>query len=123
IDHDRILNAAQRYLTELPAPLTSLPCTRSPGTAHDYYSEADPAPNSDAASKPGSAPAPFTAHRDALFTLGLTVPALAAAHLITGEERYAEHAVLHLRAWFVDPATRMTPSLNYGQVKTPLATG
>jgi hypothetical protein len=59
---------------------------------------------------------PFTAHRDALFTLGLAVPALAAAHLLTGEQRYADHAALWLHAWFVDPATRMTPRLDYGQV-------
>ena len=91
---------------------------RSPGTVHDYYSEA---PTRHAARRTGvredSATAvPFTAHRDALFTLGLAVPALAAAYLLTGEERYAEHAVLQLRAWFVDPATRMAPSLDFGAV-------
>src|ERR1700678_3807055 len=44
IDHDRILAAAQRYVTQPPTPLTSLPCPRSPGTPHDYYSEAEAAP-------------------------------------------------------------------------------
>jgi len=126
IDHDRILAAAQRYLTLPPTPLTLLPCLRSPGTAHDYYSEAQPeadsggGPAAGSTPQPGAAsaspPLPFTAHRDALFALGLAVPALAAAHLLTGEERYADQALLQLRAWFVDPATRMTPSLNYGQV-------
>jgi Alginate lyase len=113
IDHDRILAAAQRYLTQSPTPLTSVQCERSPGTVHDYYSEAAPTSESGAASR--ALPPPFTGHRDALFQLGLAVPALAGAHLLTGEERYAEHAALHLRAWFIDPATRMTPSLNYGQ--------
>jgi hypothetical protein len=117
IDHDRILAAATRYLTLTPKPLTSLQCARSPGTIHDYYSEAapDPPPEASPAQKPPPPP-PFTAHRDAVFQLGLAVPALAAAHLITGEQRYADHAALHLRAWFVDPATAMAPSLNYGQV-------
>ena len=31
------------------------------------------------------------------------------------DKRYAEHAALHLRAWFLDPATRMNPSLDYAQ--------
>jgi hypothetical protein len=119
IDRDRILTAAQKYLNQPPAPLTSLQCARSPGTIHDYYSEAEPDP--DAATTRAKTP-PFTAHRDALFSLGLAVPALAAAYFLTGEDRYAGHAGLHLRAWFVDPATRMAPSLDFGQVLAPLPT-
>jgi hypothetical protein len=114
IDHDRILAAAERYLTQAPTPLTALACPRSPGTLHDYYSEAEPDTNSD--TPPSKTTPPFTAHRDALFTLGLSVPALAAAHLLTGEQRYAEHAALDLRVWFIDPATRMTPRLDFGSV-------
>ena len=133
IDRDRILAAVTRYLTQPPTPIISLLCARSPGSPHDYYSEAGPAalaegeppatagPSTPAGSstKPGAASASppfFTAHRDALFTLGLAVPTLAAAHLLTGDPRYADHAALWLRAWFVDPATRMTPRLDYGQV-------
>ena len=111
VDHDRIIAAATRYLTQAPVPLTALLCPFSPGTPHDYYSEAPPDPNSEAAELP------FTAHRDAILQLGLAVPALAAAYFLTSDERYAKHAALHLRAWFVDPATRMTPSLEYGQVR------
>jgi hypothetical protein len=124
IDHDRILEAAQRYLTERPTPLTSLPCPRSPGTPHDYYSEseakpaAQDAPPAGAAPKADAAVTPFMAHRDALFALGLQVPALAAANLLTGDAKFAEHAALQLRVWFVDPATRMTPRLDYGSSST-----
>ena len=107
IDRDRILAAAERFLTQKPTPLTSLPCPRSPGTAHDFYSEASVVSDSAAV---------FTAHRDAVFNLGLAVPALAAAYALTGEERFAAHGTSHLRAWFVDPATSMTPALNFGQV-------
>jgi hypothetical protein len=123
IDHDRILSAAQRALTQSPTPLTSLPCPHSPGSPHDYYSEADPSSQGNPAANTGSSskqgtqpPSPFTAHRDALFTLGLAVPSLTSAHLLNGDPRYAQHAALWLRAWFVDPATRMTPRLDYGQV-------
>ena len=40
---------------------------------------------------------------------------LVSAYLITKEETYASKAVTHLRAWFVEPKTRMRPSLLYGQ--------
>jgi hypothetical protein len=116
IDRERILAAAGRYLAIAPTPIPSLRCERSPGTAHDYYSEAEPDEDAPAdAKKKAAAPAPFTAHRDALFTLGLAVPALAAAYSLTGEERYAQQAAVQLRAWFVDGASRMTPRLDFGQ--------
>lgn len=130
IDHDRILKAAQNYLTKTPAPLTTLPCKRSPGTAHDFYSEADdywpdPAKVDGAYQQRKGTEnlAAFTAHRDALLDLSIWVAALAAAYLLTKEERYAEAAVLHLRAWFVDHATSMTPSLMYASVVLPAKTG
>jgi hypothetical protein len=114
IDHDRILAAAQRWLEQKPVTVTSLPCSRSPGTVHDYYSEAEPEAGPDGAAKPAAQPA-FLAHRDALFAFGQAVPALAAAYLLTGEERYAGHAVEWLRAWLVDAETRMTPAIEFGQ--------
>jgi hypothetical protein len=43
------------------------------------------------------------------------VPALTAAWRLSSDARYAEHARRHLRAWFVDEATRMNPSLRYAQ--------
>jgi hypothetical protein len=104
IDHDRVLAAAQRALAEAPRPLTAIPAPRSPGTPHDYYSE------------PDTAPSPFLLHRDAVYALGLRVPALAAAYSLTRDSRYAEHAAAHLRAWFVDPATAMAPNLDFGRV-------
>ena len=128
IDHDRILAAAQRYLTQAPAPLTAFPAPQSPGTPNDFFSEAEPekpvaagqtpsAPPSDA-----TAPTLFTAHSDALLNFSIQVPALAAAYVLTREERYAEHAAAHLRAWFVTPATSMTPALPYAQLAPGTAT-
>jgi hypothetical protein len=117
IDHDRILAAAEHWLAQPAVTLTSLRCPRSPGTIHDYYSEAEPELREE--DSPGThakaiSPAPFAAHRDALFDFGLAVPALTAAYLLTGEPRYADHAAGWLRAWMIDPATRMTPRLDYG---------
>ena len=104
IDHDRILAAADRYLTQPPTPLTTLPSSDSPGTPHDYFSQSS------------DSPSPFTAHRDAILSLAHIVPALASAWVITKDERYARQAVTHLQAWFVSPETSMTPTLEYAQV-------
>lgn len=101
IDHDRILSAATRALAEQPAPLTRLPAPQSPGTPQDFFSSAS-----------------FTAHSDALFALGRRIAALTAAFHLTPDPHYASHAAAHLHAWFVDPATRMTPRLPYAQVLT-----
>ena len=122
IDHDRILRAANGYLTQLPITITAYSSPRSKGGKHDYFSEGDywwPNP-----SDPGgpyirrdgySDPANFNSDREALIRLSLQVPALVAAYLITRDKRYARHAALHLRAWFLDPATMMNPSLTYAQ--------
>jgi hypothetical protein len=42
---------------------------------------------------------------------------LALAWRATGRDDYARHAARLLRAWFVDPATRMNPHLTYAQVR------
>jgi unsaturated chondroitin disaccharide hydrolase len=43
------------------------------------------------------------------------VQALAQAHRFTGNAKYSRRAATLLHAWFVDPATRMNPNLNYAQ--------
>jgi hypothetical protein len=44
-----------------------------------------------------------------------SVPVLSLAWYYTADPRYAEHAGRILRTWFVDPATRMNPNLDYAQ--------
>ncbi|MBB5338075.1 alginate lyase family protein [Tunturiibacter gelidoferens] len=131
IDHDRILAQANRYLTQPPVPLTTLPSPRSPGTPNDFYSEPedylpDPAnPTAPWVQHADGTPNPdaFTAHRDALLNLSLYVPALTAAYLLTSDPRYAQQAAAHLRVWFITPATSMTPSLQYAQTIPPSKSG
>ena len=130
IDHDRVLRAASRALAQAPLTLTSTVSARSPGGPHDYYSEGDywwpdPAnPSGPYIRRDGhSNPANFVAHRDALIHLSLAVPALVAAWRLTGDARFADHAVLHLRAWFIAETTRMNPHLNFAQAITGLNKG
>jgi hypothetical protein len=122
IDRERILRAAKRYLGETPVTVTAATSPRSAGGRHDYFSEGDywwPDPQNPGApyiQRDGeSNPDNFVTHRAALMRLSLHVPALTAAWLVTKERRYADHARRHLRAWFMDDATRMTPHLLYSQ--------
>jgi len=121
-DRQRILTAADRYLREEPLTITASFSPRSTGGKHDYFSEGDywwPDPKNpsgpyirrDGLSNPDN----FADHRRALVRLSVQVPALTAAWLLTHDNRYATHAAKHLRAWFLDPATRMNPSLQYAQ--------
>ena len=43
------------------------------------------------------------------------VNTLATAWFFTGREEYAAHAARLLRAWYLDPARRMNPNMNYAQ--------
>ena len=122
IERPRVLAAASKYLTEKPLTITAFKSPRSAGGLHDYFSEGDywwpdPAnPDGPYIQKDGMTnPDNFVSHRHALIRLSLQVPALTAAWLLTRERRYAAHAVTHLRAWFLDEKTRMSPHLLYAQ--------
>lgn len=122
VDRAWVLAAARKYLQQEPRTITSVRASRSAGGLHDYYSEGDywwpnpKDPNGPYIRRDGlSNPANFVAHRDLLIRLSIQMPALTAAWLLTGGREFADHAAAHLRAWFVDPATRMNPNLEYAQ--------
>jgi hypothetical protein len=130
LERPRVLAAASAFLKEEPVTVTATSSPRSTCGRHDFFSEGDywwPDP-----SRPGgpyvrrdgqSNPDNFVGHRQALMRLSRIVPALAAAWVLTGDERYSEHAARHLRAWFVDEATRMAPHLRCAQAIHGISTG
>lgn len=126
----RVIRAADRDLLEKPVTITAAHGSRSAGGLHDFFSEGDywwPDPKNPAAPyirRDGmSNPDNFVEHRRCLMRLSIQVPALAAAWKITKDARYARHAALHLRAWFIDPRTRMNPNLQFAQAIHGRVTG
>jgi hypothetical protein len=129
-DRGRILQAANLYLREAPLTITASSSQRSAGGLHDFFSEGDywwPDPENpkgpyiqrDGLSNPDN----FTDHRRYLMRLSVQLPALVAAWKLTRDARYANHAARHLRAWFVDEATRMNPHLKFAQAIKGRVTG
>ncbi len=130
VDRERIISAADSYLDQEPITVTAFTCARSAGGRHDFYSEGDywwPDPDNpdgpyirrDGLSNPEN----FTDHRRVMVQLSVQVPALAAAYLITNDRKYASKVRSHLRAWFIEPETMMTPALNYAQAISGRVTG
>jgi len=121
-ERPRTLRLADAALAATPKTITTARNPRSAGGPHDFSSEGDywwPDPADPAApyiQRDGETnPANFVAHRQLLMEFSRNVSALAAAHKLTADPRYATAALAHLRAWFIDPATRMNPNLLYAQ--------
>ncbi len=56
-----------------------------------------------------------TFDKNTLGKMSGAVQALSLGYYVTGNPIYAEHAAKLVKVWFLDPATRMNPNLNYGQ--------
>lgn len=121
---------AKALLLSVPVTVTDAYCERSAGGKHDFYSEGDywwpnpenpggPYEQRDGQSNPDN----FTDHRHAMVRLSEIVATLTSAWLLTEDQVYADKALEHLNAWFVDTATLMNPNMLYAQAIFGKVTG
>lgn len=117
-----IIIRADKVLYEAPQTITVFVCSRSAGGIHDFYSEGDywwpdpanpdgPYIQHDGMTNPDN----FVDHRKAMIRFSQIVGTLVSAYKVTGDEKYVRQAFIHIKAWFVDPVTRMNPALLYSQ--------
>ena len=130
MEKPRLVRAADRFLPQDPFTITAKSSPRSAGGKHDFFSEGDywwpdpKNPNGPYIQRDGmSNPDNFVFHRQALMRLSVHMPVLTAAWQLTGNKKYAQHAIKHLRAWFIDPETIMNPHLRYAQAIKNVVTG
>lgn len=126
----QILAEAAWALTQQPITITAFPSSKSAGGKHDFFSEADyfwpdpKSPDSPYINKDGlTNPDNFLEHRKAMVRFSKIIGALASAYKLTGDEKYVKHALLHLKAWFINPETLMNPSLWFAQAVKGKYTG
>ena len=126
----QVVAEAEWAMQQKPITVTAETSSRSTGGKNDFYSEGDywwpnPAqPDGPYIQKDGlTNPQNFVAHRLAMIRFSQIIGALASAYQLTGNDKYAKQAMLHLNAWFIDPATKMNPNLLYAQAIKGVATG
>lgn len=123
---------ADRALDFVPVTVMNKPTTPPSGDKHDYMSQAPyfwPNPKSsnglpyirrDGEHNPEIREIPD--HKNIL-EMPDAVETLALEWFYSGQEIYAAKAAQLLRAWFLDPATRMNPNLAYAQAVPGVNTG
>jgi len=126
----QILSEADWALAQAPITITAETSPRSAGGRHDFFSEADyfwpdpKNPDGPYISKDGlTNPDNFVAHRKAMIRFSKVIGALASAYKLTGDEKYVKHAIVHLKAWFINAETIMNPDLTYAQAVKGLFKG
>jgi len=125
-----IVETATGYLDSLPVTVTAEVCERSAGGSNDFYSEGDywwpdpENPDGPYIQRDGETnPENFVAHRLAMIRLSQIAGKQTSAWLLTGDPKFAGAVGRHLEDWFVNPETRMNPSLNYAQAIKGRVTG
>lgn len=131
---EKIIKSANSYLKQKPLSVTQKSVSEDDPTYHEYVSMAiyywpDPSKedgkpyiNKDGQVNPEKNDndkydaARYSKTISAVNTLSL-------AYYLTGNEEYAKHSAELLRAWFLNPDTRMNPNLDYGQLVPGKNTG
>lgn len=123
--YKNLIKDANKALQKEPPSVTDKPKVAPSGDRHDYMTTAPyfwPDPQ-----KPDGLPyirhdgkvnpecaSPAYDH-DRIGDMASSVESLALAYYFTNKEVYAEKAANYLRVWFLNPATRMNPNLQYAQ--------
>ena len=128
----KLENDARKTLSQEPTSVVTKAATPPSGDKHDYMSQAPyfwPDPT-----KPNGLPYirrdgernPEINKISDHHTMDVMVAAtrtLSLAYYLKGDEEYAAKATQLLRAWFLDPRTRMNPNLQYAQAIPGVNTG
>lgn len=126
----RLRTDAERRFKDGPWTVTA---ERPQGVAmdiHEFYSEAPywwpqsedlkaPYVRRDGQTNPNR----FVANKNALVAMCDAVFALGSAAYFLDDPRYAQRAARDIHTWFINPKTRMTPSLDYAQAIRNLNSG
>jgi len=126
----RLRAEADRRLREGPWSVTF---DRPPGVnidSHDFYSEAPywwpvaEDPSAPYVRREGQLnPSRFLANKNALNSMCDAVFSLGSAAFLLDNPQYAQRAARVIRTWFLDPKTRMNPTLDYAQAIRNVNTG
>jgi len=119
-----VLREADKALKQEPVTVTAKQQVPPSGDKHDYMSLAPywwPDPDTkdglpyirrDGEVNPERNAFP---DKESFITLHNRVTALALAYYFTNKGEYSAHAARMMRAWFLDPATRMNPNMNFAE--------
>src|SRR5258708_938746 len=120
---NRLLAEADQRLEQKPPSVMDKMQTAPSGDKHDYISQAPyywrDTNSSDGKyiNRDGERNPEARKNSDArnFATVCYDTHTLALAYYFSGDEKYATKAAQFVRVWFLGPATRMNPNLNYGQ--------